>query len=140
MEEMYQPFEILLTEEGELVVLVEPEKNLIPLLQKESLNVEVDIDVDYDDEDEELYLLVTAYIDGTEIFFALPYGESWEALAEKGVFTATFISEADFEKGNLDNTPTMTIQLDDLLIGFVEGCQRTAEVLLGESEELEERD
>ncbi|WP_299238621.1 hypothetical protein [Sulfurihydrogenibium sp.] len=140
MEEMYQPFEILLTDDGELVVLVEPEKNLISLLQKESLNVEVDIDVDYDDEDEELYLLVTAYIDGTEIFFALPYGESWEALAEKGAFTVAFISEADFEKGNSDNTPTMTIQLDDLLIGFVEGCQRTAEVLLGESEEFEERE
>jgi hypothetical protein len=140
MEEMYQPFEILLTDDGEVIVLVEPEKDLMSLLQKESLNIEVDIDVDYDDEDEELYLLVTAYIDGTEIFFALPYGESWEALAEKGAFTAAFISEADFEKGNSDNTPTMTIQLDDLLIGFVEGCQRTAEVLLGESEELEERD
>jgi hypothetical protein len=139
MEEMYQPFEILLTEEGELVVLVEPEKDLVSLSKKESLNIEVDIDIDYDDEDEELYLLVTAYIDGTEIFFALPYGESWEALAEKGAFTVAFISEADFEKGNSDNTPTMAIQLDDLLIGFVEGCQRTAEVLLGESEEVEER-
>jgi len=138
MEEMYQPFEILLTEEGELVVLVEPEKNLTSLLQKESLNVEVDIDVDYDDEDEELYLLITAYIEGAEIFFALPYGESWEVLAEKGAFTVAFISETDLEKGNLNNTPAMTIQLDDLLIGFVEGCQRTAQVLLGESEEFEE--
>jgi len=134
MEEMYQPFEILLTDDGEVVVLVEPEKNLMSLLQKESPNIEVDIDVDYDDEDEELYLLATAYIDGTEIFFALPYGESWEALAEKGAFTVAFISEADFQKGNSDNTPTITIQLDDLLVGFVEGCQRTAEVLFGESE------
>jgi hypothetical protein len=136
MEEMYQPFEILLTDDGEVIVLVEPEKDLMSLIQKESLNVEVDIDVDYDDEDEELYLLVTAYLDGTEIFFALPYGESWEALAEKGAFTVAFISEADFEKGNLDNTPTMTIQLDDLLVGFVEGCQKTAEVLLEEWEEF----
>ena len=138
MENMYQPFEILLTEERELVVLLEPDENLTSLLQKESLNVEVDIDIDYDDEDEELYLLITVYIDGAEIFFALPYGESWEVLAEKGAFTVAFISETDFEKGNLDNTPTMTIQLDDLLIGFVEGCQRTAEVLLGEPEEFEE--
>jgi hypothetical protein len=104
------------------------------LFKKESLNTEVDIDVDYDDEDEELYLLVTAYIDGAEIFFALPYGESWEALAEKGAFTVAFISEADLEKGNSDNTPTMTIQLDDLLVGFVEGCKRTTEVLFEEWE------
>jgi hypothetical protein len=31
----------------------------------------------------------------------------------------------------------MTIQLDDLLVGFVEGCQRTAEVYLRNGKSLE---
>ncbi len=133
MENMFQPFEILISEENELIVLVEPEGELISTLEDENLSVELDVDVDYDDEDEELYLLFTVYLGENEIFFAVSYGEAWSILSEKGNFQLAFISQADFDNKKLENVPTITIELDDLTLGFVEGCQRTAEVLLGEN-------
>lgn len=133
MENMFQPFEILISEENELIVLVEPEGELISALENENLSVELDVDVDYDDEDEELYLLFTVYLGENEIFFAIPYGEAWNILVEKGNFQLAFISQTDFDNKKFENVPTITIELDDLTLGFVEGCQRTAEVLLGEN-------
>lgn len=138
MENIYHPYEILETEEGEIVVLVEPDKHLLSLVESQSENVELDVDVDYDEEDEELYILMTVYIGDSEIFFTLPYGESWDSIIDKSSFSIAFISEKDFENKNYDQVPSMTIQLDDLTLGFIEGCKRTAEVLLGEEEFFEE--
>ncbi len=133
MENMFQPFEILISEENELIVLVEPEGELLSALENEKLSLELDVDVDYDDEDEELYLLFTVYLGENEIFFAVPYGEAWNILVEKGNFQLAFISQTDFDNKKFENVPTITIELDDLTLGFIEGCQRTAEVLLGEN-------
>ena len=136
MENMYQPFEVLETEEGELIVLVEPDEHLLSVVENQSEQVELDVDVDYDEEDQELYIIMTVYVGDSEIFFSLPYGESWETLIDKGSFSIAFISEEDFENKKYENVPSMTIQLDDLTLGFVEGCKRTAEILLGDEEDF----
>lgn len=137
MENIYQPYEILETEEGELIVLVEPDEHLLSVAESQTENVELDVDVDYDEEDEELYIIMTVYMGDSEIFFALPYGESWDSLIDRASFSIAFISEKDFESKNYEEVPTMTVQLDDLTLGFVEGCKRTAEILLGEPEDFE---
>lgn len=137
MENIYQAYEILETEEGEIIVLVEPDEHLLSLVENQEENIELDVDVDYDEEDEELYILMTVYIGDSEIFFALPYGESWESLINKASFSVAFISEKDFENKNYEEVPTMTVQLDDLTLGFIEGCKSTADILLGETEDFE---
>lgn len=137
MENLYEPYEVLVSEDGEIVVLVEPDDRIQQLLEK-NIQPELMVDVDYDEEEEELYLIVSVIFDDTEIFFGLPYGEAWENLIENEAFAIAIITREDFEAGKVEDVPVVEIGLDELTLGFIEGANRTAQVFLGETAEEEE--
>lgn len=137
MENLYEPYEVLVSEDGEIVVLVEPDDKISQLLEKDT-QPELVVDVDYDEEEEELYLAVSVIFDETEIFFGLPYGEAWDELIENEAFAVAVISREDFEAGKVEDVPVVEIGLDEITIGFIEGASRTAQVLIGETAEEEE--
>lgn len=136
MENLYEPFEILVSEEGEIVILVEPDENLNQLLE-DNIQPEIMIDVGYDEEEEDLLLLISVLFSDTEIFFGIPYSEAWSNLIESEAFTIAFITKEDFEAGKFEDVPILEIELDELTIGFIEGANRTAQELLGEIAEEE---
>lgn len=131
MENLYEPFEVLISEEGEVVVLVEPDGNIEQLIQQD-IQPEIMVDVNYDEDEENLLLLISVIFGDTEIFFGIPYGEIWDNLIEKEMFAIAFISRDDFESGKFDDVPILEIGLDELTVGFIEGVNRTAQELLGE--------
>jgi hypothetical protein len=134
MGNVYFPYEILATEEGELLVLVEPDEHLSSIIEDRTEDLELDVDVDYDEEDEELYILMTIYIEDSQVFFGLPYGESWDYLIDKASFSVAFVSEKDFKNKKYGNAPILSVEFDDITLGFVEGCKKTADALLGEED------
>ncbi|MCX7760616.1 MAG: hypothetical protein N2Z81_05450 [Hydrogenothermaceae bacterium] len=134
MENFYEPYEVVLSDDNKLAVLVEPDENLEKALEN-AKEPELMVDVDYDEESEELYLLISVIFGEEEIFFGLPYGEAWESLIEEGSFVIAFLPEEEFRSGKFDEVPSIEIEFDDITLGFVEGANRTAEVLLGETEE-----
>lgn len=134
MEKLYEPYEVVISEENKLIVLLEPAEEIEGIFEEET-QPELMIDIDYDEEEEELYALISVLFDDLEIFFPLPYGEGWESLTEKGSFVIAMLSKDEFESGKFDEIPIIEIELDDLSLGFMEGAQRTAEILFGQAEE-----
>ncbi|MEJ5172811.1 MAG: hypothetical protein WHT47_03780 [Hydrogenothermaceae bacterium] len=134
MENFYEPYEVVLSDDNKLAVLVEPDENLEKALEN-AKEPELMVDVDYDETSEELYLIISAIFDEEEIFFGLPYGEAWESLIEEGSFVIAFIPEEEFRSGKFDEVPSIEIEFDDITLGFIEGANRTAQILLGETEE-----
>lgn len=134
MEKFYEPFEILLSEDGEIVALIEPDEVIQELFEKE-IQPEVMVDVGYDEEDDELFLVISVMLDEVEVYLGLPYGEAWDSLIEREAITLAFISKKDFESDKIEDTLSLEIVLDELTVGFIEGANRTAQVMLGEPEE-----
>ncbi|MEZ0323463.1 MAG: hypothetical protein ABWJ98_04040 [Hydrogenothermaceae bacterium] len=136
MENFYEPYEVVLSEDGKLFVLIDPDESEdLEKAVESGKEPELMVDIDYDEESEELYLIISTIFDEEEIFFGLPYGEAWESLIEEGSFVIAFIREEEFRSGKFDEVSSVEIQFDDLTMGFIEGAQRTAEILIGEAEE-----
>lgn len=136
MENIYEPYGILVSEDGEILALVEPNYRLEQLFEK-NIEPELMIDVDYYEDEDDFFLTVSVVFDDTEIFFELPYGEAWDDLMENEAFAIAIVSKKDFEAGKVENIPVIEIGLNELNLGFIEGAKRTVEVLLGETEEEE---
>ncbi|MCX7738115.1 MAG: hypothetical protein N2Z80_01665 [Hydrogenothermaceae bacterium] len=134
MENMYEPYEILLSEDGEIVALVEPDEKTEEVVESNT-SPETTVDVSYDEEEGELFLTLSLIFDDVEIFLGLPYGETWDSLIEKEAITLAFVSKVDFESEKIEDIPVLEIELDELTVGFIEGANRVAQVLLGEKEE-----
>lgn len=134
MENLYEPYEILLSEDGEIVALLEPDEKIEEMVEND-LFPETTVDVSYDEEEGELFLTLSLIFDDVEIFLGLSYGEAWDSLIEKEAITLAFISKVDFESEKMEDIPVLEIELDELTVGFIEGANRVAQVLLGEKKE-----
>ncbi len=129
MEHTYQPYDVRMTEDEEIIAIVEPDSYLKEMIENEETCWEIELDVDYDEETEEPYLVVYISKDNGQIVMAFPYGEAWDALSEKGVITIALLTQFDLDHGNVSDAITVTMELDEHLKGFIEGASRMWEAL-----------
>lgn len=136
MEELvFHPYDVRMSEEGEIIAIVEPDEYLKEMIENKETCWEVDIDVDYDEEEHEPYLLVTLLKDKGQISMAFPYGEAWEALSEKGVISVVLLTQFDLDHGDTSEAISITVEIDGFLKGYIAGAMRMWEAV---SEEIEE--
>ncbi len=135
MEKVYQPYDVRMSEDGEIVAIVEPDSYLEEMIENKETCWEIELDVDYDEESEEPYLLITLHKDKGQIFMAFPYGEAWESLAEKGIITVALITQFDLEQENVHDAITISMELDEHFKGFIDGASRMWEACQVEEEE-----
>ncbi|WP_457638739.1 hypothetical protein [Persephonella sp.] len=134
-EHIYQPYDVRMSEEEEIIAIVEPDSYIKEMIENQETCWEVDVDVDYDDEEGEPYLMITLHKDNGQVFMAFPYGEAWDALSEKGVISIVLLTQFDLDHGNTSDAITLTIELDPFLKGYIAGASRMWEAV---SEEIEE--
>ncbi|WP_456393695.1 hypothetical protein [Persephonella sp.] len=134
-EHIYQPYDVRMSEEEEIIAIVEPDSYIKEMISNEETCWEIDVDVDYDEEEHEPYLMVTLHKDNGQIFMAFPYGEAWDALSEKGVISIVLLTQFDLDHGNTSDAITITLELDPFLKGYIAGASRMWEAI---SEEIEE--
>ncbi|WP_029522268.1 hypothetical protein [Persephonella sp. KM09-Lau-8] len=136
MEELvFHPYDVRMSEEGEIIAIVEPDEYLKEMIENKETCWEVDIDVDYDEEEHEPYLMVTLLKDKGQIAMAFPYGEAWEALSEKGVISIVLLTQFDLDHGDTSDLISITVEIDGFLKGYIAGAMRMWEAV---SEEIEE--
>ena len=128
-EHIYQPFDVRMADDGEIIAIIEPDSYLQQMIEDENTPWEMEVDVDYDLETDESYLMIFLHKDNGQIFMAFPYGEAWDALVEKGVLTIALLSQFDLDHGNVDNAMTLSIEVDDFNKGFIEGASRMIEAV-----------
>ncbi len=124
MEHTYQPYDVRMTEDEEIIAIVEPDSYLKEMIENEETCWEIEMDVDYDEETEEPYLVIYLSKDNGQIVMAFPYGEAWDALSEKGVITIALLTQFDLDHGNTSDAITVTVEIDEHFKGFVEGAGR----------------
>ncbi len=124
MEHIYQPFDVRITDDEEIIAIVEPDSYLEEMIENHETCWEIELDVDYDKEAGEAYLMVTLHKDNGQIFMAFPYGEAWDALAEKGTITVALLTQYDLDHGDVHDAITISLELDEHLKGFIEGAGR----------------
>ena len=124
MEHIYQPFDVRITDDEEIIAIVEPDSYLEEMIENHETCWEIELDVDYDEESEEPYLMVTLHKDNGQIFMAFPYGEAWDALSEKGTITVALLTQYDLDHGDVHDAITISLELDEHLKGFIEGAGR----------------
>lgn len=56
---IYHPFDVRMTEDEEIIAIVEPDSYIQEMIENDKTCWEVDVDVDYDEEEHEPYLMVT---------------------------------------------------------------------------------
>ncbi len=134
-EHIYQPYDVRMSEEGEIIAIVEPDSYIKEMIENKKTCWEVDVDVDYDDEENEPYLMITLHKDNGQVFMVFPYGEAWDALSEKGLISVVLLTQFDLDHGNTSEAITVTIELDGFLKGYIAGASRMWEAV---SEEIEE--
>jgi len=134
-EHIYQPYDVRMSEEGEIIAIVEPDSYIKEMIENKKTCWEIDVDVDYDDEENEPYLMLTLHKDNGQVFMAFPYGEAWDALSEKGVISIVLLTQFDLDHGNTSDAITVTVELDGFLKGYIAGALRMWEAV---SEEIEE--
>jgi len=131
-EHIYQPYDVRMAEDGEIVAIVEPDSYLIEVIENKKSYFELEVDVDFDEEEKEAFLMITLHKDNAQIFIAFPYGEAWDALVENGTITIALLSPADLENGKVSDTITISLDLDDFDRGFIEGASKMLESISGE--------
>ena len=129
MEHIYQPYDVRMTDDEEIIAIVEPDSYLKKMIENEETCWEIELDVDYDEETEEPYLVIYLSKDNGQVVMAFPYGEVWDALSEKGVITIALLTQFDLDHGNVSDAITVTVELDEHLKGFTEGASRMWEAL-----------
>ena len=134
-EHIYQPYDVRMSEEGEIIAIVEPDSYIKEMIENKETPWEVDVDVDYDEEENEPYLMVTLHKDNGQVFMAFPYGEAWDALSEKGLISIVLLTQFDLDHGDTSSAITVTVELDGFLKGYIAGALRMWEAV---SEEIEE--
>jgi hypothetical protein len=134
-EHIYQPYDVRMSEEGEIIAIVEPDSYIKEMIENKDTCWEVDVDVDYDEEEHEPYLMLTLHKDNGQVFMAFPYGEAWDALSEKGVVSIVLLTQFDLDHGDTSDAITVTVELDGFLKGYIAGASRMWEAV---SEEIEE--
>ncbi len=127
----YQPFDVRMTDDGEIIAIVEPDSYLKQLIETEDEKKcwELEMDVNYDEEDNEAYLIIILTKDNGQIVMQFPYGEAWEALVDKGVITIALLTQFDLDHGNVEDAITMTIEIDEFNKGFIAGAARMWEAV-----------
>lgn len=134
-EHIYQPYDVRMSEEGEIIAIVEPDSYIKEMIENEKTCWEIDVDVDYDEEENEPYLMITLHKDNGQIFMAFPYGEAWDALSERGIISVVLLTQFDLDHGDTSGAITVTVELDGFLKGYIAGAGRMWEAV---SEEIEE--
>ena len=137
MEHIYQPFDVRITDDEEIIAIVEPDSYLEEMIENHKTCWEIELDVDYDEESEEAYLMVTLHKDNGQIFMAFPYGEAWDALSEKGTITVALLTQYDLDHGDVHDAITISLELDEHLKGFIEGAGRMWEAVQAVVEKAE---
>lgn len=128
-EHIYQPFDVRMAEDGEIIAIVEPESYLKQIIENEETCWEMEVDVDYDNETDEAYLMIFLHKDNGQIFIALPYGEAWDALIDKGVITIALLTQFDLDHGDVSDAITISIEIDEFNKGFIAGASRMWEAV-----------
>lgn len=131
-EHIYQPYDVRMAEDGEIVAIVEPDSYLKEMIENKESYFELEIDVDYDEEENEAFLMISLHKDNGQIFMAFPYGEAWDALIEKGTIIVALISPLDLENGNVADAITLSLDLSDFDRGFIEGAFKMLEAITEE--------
>ncbi|NPA54020.1 MAG: MmgE/PrpD family protein [Aquificae bacterium] len=131
---VYHPYDIRISEDEEIIAIVEPDSYIKEMIENKETCWEVEVDVDYDEDEHEPYLIIILHKDNGRIEIELPYGESWEALSEKGVITIVLLTQFDLDHGDLSDAITISINLDEYIKGYVSGATRMWEAV---SEEVE---
>jgi hypothetical protein len=131
-EHIYQPYDVRMAEDGEIVAIVEPDSYLKEMIEDKENCFELEIDVDYDEEENEAFLMISLHKNNGQIFMAFPYGEAWDALIEKGTITVALISPLDLENGNVSDAITLSLDLDDFDRDFIEGASKMWEAVIQE--------
>ena len=124
---VYQAYDIRITDENEVIAIVEPDSYLKELVEDKSECWELDMDVEFDEEEKELYLVINLYKKNGEIYILLPYGEAWDALIEKGTLTIALLTEYDLEFKDLSDAILLTVEINEFYQGFIVGAERTWE-------------
>jgi len=129
MEEIYMPYDVVVSEDNKLVAVFEEDDYLLQELEKEDTPFMVDVDVDFDEEEEEFYLLLSIYKGEVEIFIPFPYGESWDELLDSGELAIVVASKEVLEGQSDEEVKGYVIELDEETLGFIEGAKRVIEIL-----------
>ena len=124
---VYQAYDIRITDDNEVIAIVEPDSYLKELVEDKSECWELDMDVEFDEEEKELYLVINLYKKNGEIHILLPYGEAWDALIEKGTLTIALLTEYDLEFKDLSDAILLTVEINEFYQGFIVGAERTWE-------------
>jgi len=123
-EHVYEPFDVRMTDDGEIIAIVEPDSYLKQMIENEEGCWELEVDVDYDTETDEAYIMISLHKDNGQIFMAFPYGEAWDALIDKGVLTIALLTQFDLDHGNVEDAITVSIEIDEFNKGFISGAAR----------------
>ena len=123
-EHVYQPFDVRMTDDGELIAIIEPDSYLKQMIENEESCWELEVDVDYDTETNEAYLMIFLHKDNGQIFMAFPYGEAWDALIDKGVVTIALLTQFELEHEDVHDAITVSIEVDEFNQGFIAGASR----------------
>jgi hypothetical protein len=131
---VFYPYEVKIADTEELFIFVEPNSYLKEAVDDKSKCWEFEINATYDEEKGEPDLIITLKKGNVRIDIVLPYGESWEALAEKGIISVVLLSYLDYENRKFDDSITLTLQLDDFSKGFSAGAMELWEAISEEKE------
>jgi len=123
-EHVYEPFDVRMTDDGEIIAIVEPDSYLKQMIENEEDYWELEVDVDYDTETDEAYIMISLHKDNGQIFMAFPYGEAWDALIDKGILTIALLTQFDLDHGNVEDAITVSIEIDEFNKGFIAGAAR----------------
>jgi len=131
---VFYPYEVKIADTEELFIFVEPNSYLKEAIEDKSECWEFELNATYDEEKGEPDLIITLKKKHVRIDIVLPYGESWEALSDKGVISIVLLSYLDYENRNFGDSITLTLQLDDFSKGFSAGAMELWEAISEERE------
>jgi len=131
---VFYPYEVKIADTEELFIFVEPNSYLKEAIEDKSECWEFELNATYDEEKGEPDLIITLKKKNVRIDIVLPYGESWEALSDKGVISIVLLSYLDYENRNFEDSITLTLQLDDFSKGFAAGAMELWEAISEEKE------
>ena len=123
-EHVYQPFDVRMSDDGEIIAIIEPDSYLQQMIENEESCWELEVDVDYDNETDEAYLIISLHKDNGQVFMAFPYGEAWDALIDKGVITIALLTQFDLDHGNVEDAISISVEIDEFNKGFIAGAAR----------------
>lgn len=126
---VYQPYDVRMTDDGEIIAIVEPDSYLKEMIENEKTYWEIELDVDYDEEENEAYLMISLHKDNGQIFMAFAYGEAWDSLIEKGIITIALLTQFDLNNKNVSDVISISIEIDDFYRGFIEGAAKMWEAV-----------